>query len=918
MLIKPPIDEPNRAFALTSLFNNEFLNDFFKKNKLTNAIKTAHQRKINACTTVPQFQHVNNTAQVIDVITNHNIAIEQEQLLANYVQNISAELVDIDYLTLAVDLTEKDICSFLSKEDGIFKVKTKNRNSHLTVTSLAAKNKNKGFKEGDTKPFFTRCFELKVDGDAYKYVNIYFADKSHPRNLGRPLPHNLEIEFIPSRFAPGMIDLVFSHLKSVLKANRYPQLMNNSRVLRVDLGMNMFGVSQLFCFIDTINKKVSAGSCYPEDQNCLAMTTNLGSEDNSRASVYDKLAKELTKQFEEVVVGLQENINDLLEEIGGYDKAFSELLPIARYEFKHEDEFYLTEDNKSGNGKKVTLRLHQLALLKPEFGNTIFVKPSALQHVSPRTLKKLVRDKSVDEMKKLRELFNAEDAYLKLDEEKVLAAFLPHLTQLQSSILTPQKVGFISNFNYTQVVNEARDSLVPFQEILHERCSDQDEIITSDVQNIYVEGTPGSGKTTTMIKRVCYLIEQKKAEPEEICVLAFTKKAANHFKKQLLKKCPDAERVSVSTFSRWCNQTVTKFNFLTVLSADDSEALINRFINRVGNQEICSSASLRKKVVRVINHSTNFVKPHIPTSIKKLAPELVDYEKSVCRVFRLYRKHKEDRRLQDFNDILLNMKTMLDDTGNAKFLAQQLKYIFVDEAQDSSEVQWEILKSLSRQKANIFCVGDPAQSIYGFRGAKVAALENFTMMFHNAKKFALRKCYRSNHGIVNFCNAIRQGISGTLTLAISQDKSQYLPRLKPFADFTQAKAELLRDLKKIKELNSNPSVLVLSNYKKIITELKEAADEISSGMAIIFTNTHQGKGLEADITLIFDTSLGNGKLSTRKQEMCNLYVACSRAKRSLKVFYNPNRLPYYDTSKGQSKKASVINILHDIHHSLYK
>ena len=89
-------------------------------------------------------------------------------------------------------------------------------------------------------------------------------------------------------------------------------------------------------------------------------------------------------------------------------------------------------------------------------------------------------------------------------------------------------------------------------------------------------------------------------------------------------------------------------------------------------------------------------------------------------------------------------------------------------------------------------------------------------------------------------------------------------------------------------------------------------------MDIIFTNTHKGKGLEANIALVFDTSLGKGKLSARKQEMCNLYVACSRAKSRLKVFYNPSCLPYYDTSKGQSKKASTTNILHDIHHSLYK
>lgn len=914
MLTRTPIDASNSAKALKLLFSNKFLNDFFKKNKLNVAIKSAHQRKINACTTVPHFKHVNNTTQVIDVITNQNIAAEQEKLLANYVQNINTKMVDIDYLTLAVNLTENDIAALFSEEKAVLNVKTKARSSRLNVTLLAAKNKNQGFKTGDIKPFFTKCFRIIVDNDAHKYVNIYYADKSHPKNSDRTLTHNLEIEFIPSRFAPGTIDLIFLHLKSVFKANRYPQIIKHARVLRLDLGLNMFGVSQLFCFIDSINKKVSSGSCYPDDADCLAMTTNLGSENHSCAVLYDKVAKELTKFFEEVSVGLQENINDLLQEVGNYEKAYRKLLPTARYESKHRNMFYL---HHHISNKKVSITVDKLDQIVPEFGNTAFVKPTMLSKIKPAVLKQLVRNKSYGEIYKLRAFLETEDAYLKFDYEQVRTAFSPHLCQLQVSILDPKKIDCESGSNYTQLADAARNSLLPFQKQLHDRCSDQEAIIKSDIQNIYVEGTPGSGKTTLMINRVSHLLEQGVSQ-ENICVLAFTREAAKHFKSELLKKFPSAQHVSVSTFSRWCNQLVKKTDNLKILNADRAKELINQIIDQIGTKEICKSESLRNKIIRVINYSTNYSEPHVPTSIKKIAPELTQHEEVICKIFKYYTKCKLQNLLQDFNDIMLNMASKLENAESAKFIAKQTKYIFLDEAQDSNDVQWKILMSLSKQHANIFCVGDPAQSIYGFRGAKVKALENFTLMFNNSIKFTLRKCYRSNNGIVNFCNAIRKGISETLSLAISDDQSQYLPKVKAVNDFEAAKFELLRDLKKIKTRKPDSSILILAPYKKMVSELEEAATIISADMDITFTNTHKGKGLEADITFIFDTSLGRGKLSTRKKEKCNLYVACSRARHRMKIFYNPSQIPYYDTSKGQSKKASTNNILHDIHESLYK
>lgn len=912
----PPLDAPNSAMAQKALFANKFLNDFFDKNKLHVSIKTAHQRKINACTTVPQFQHINNTLQVLDVITNHDIAIEQEKLLANYVQNISSDMVDIDYLTLAVKLSDKDIKRFLSKEEGIQKLRTSARSNRLTVTKSSAENKNQGFKTGDTKPFFTKRYRIIVDNDKYKYINLYYADKANERNAGRSLTHNLEIEFIPSRFPPGMIDLVFLHLKSVFKGSRYPQLVNNARVLQLDLGMNMFGVSQLFCFIDTNNYQIKSGQCHPNEENCLPMTTTIGSHEHSHSIVYDKGAKEQTKFFEEVTVGLQENINDLLEEVGGRDEVYSALLPTARYETSHIDKFYLLKSSNEKR-KKSCIKFNQLEQIDPEFSNTIFVRPSVLSMLERSTLKKLVNDKSYAEMAKLRDFFISEDAYLRFDAKQVRSAFLPQLTALKSSITNPQKNEAESGFNYTAIVQEAKQSLLPFQQILHERCSDRDLIIQSEEQNIFVEGTPGSGKTTLMIDRVIHLLEIN-VPPEEICVLAFTKDASKHFKKELLKKCSSAKRVWVGTFSRWCNQTIKKINALTILNADESNALINRIIDRVGSDDFRERKSLRKKIIRVINYSTNYSKPHIPTSIKKIAPELAKFEESICEIFTHYTEYKELHALQDFNDILLNMHTQLKKPKVAKSIAQKLKYIFLDEAQDSSDVQWKILKCLSQHKTNVFCVGDPAQSMYSFRGAKSAALENFTMMFHHAKKYALRKCYRSNNGIVNFCNAIRKGISDGLSLAISKDESQYLPSLKAVKNFDEGKAELLRDLKKIRRLKPEASILVLSNYIKVVTELEEAAEDIAEDLNITFTNTHKGKGSEADITLVFDTSLGRGRHSTRKQEMCNLYVACSRAKQNLKIYYDPYKIPHYDTSKGQSKKASTINILRDIHESLYK
>lgn len=915
-----PLDASTSALALKSLFQNNFLNDFFNKSKLSKAIKAAHMRKINACTSVPLFQHIINTADVIDVVTNPAIAAEQEQLLAHYVQHINKSMVDIDYLTLEVNLKSSDIDKLLSKEDGILRVKTQSRSSSLTVTSHNAKNKNTGFKAKDKKPFFTKYFQILVDNDAYKYVNIYFADKSHVRNSDRVLTHNLEIEFIPSRFSSGMIKLVFSHLKSVFMSNRYPQIIRNAVVQRLDLGINLYGVSQLFCVIDTLNNKTSSGRCYPEDNDCLAMTTVLGSSDNSHAILYDKLAKELTKFFEEASVGLQENINDLLDEIGRSDDVYATLLTTARYEFSHIDNFYLQHSGSEKNNK-VRIKLHQLAQIESEFANTVFVKPTALAKLKPATLKKLVRDKSLNHVSKLRDFFKSEDAYLQFDNGQVRDAFLPLLSELRSCIVEPKKADVDSPFNYTALVQEAKHSLLPVKQILQERCSDRDPIIKSDLNAIYVEGTPGSGKTTLMVDRVVYLLNQR-IPPEQICVLTFTNDAKRHFQKALkvkLKKMElSASQVFVGTFSGWCNQVLKIYRPSKILDADSAEVVINEFIDELASEEICQSESMRSGILNTINFSTNFNEPHIPTSIRNVAPELAVYEKLISKIFRRYLKYKKRSQYRDFNDILLDMSKYLEESKNAESLVKKFQYIFLDEAQDSNDVQWEILRKLHEHSANIFCVGDPAQSIYGFRGARVDALANFTMTFRKAKKFSLRECYRSNSGIVNFCNSIRNGISRDLTVAFTKRDSKYLPRVQQIADFETAISELLRDLAKIERLKPDVSILVLAPYNDMVNELEEAACKFSSRLTIRFRNIHQAKGLEDDIVFYFDKSLGRGRMSSRKQEMCNFYVASSRARHKFKIFHNPDRTPYYDTTKGQSKKASTKHIINDINRSLYK
>jgi DNA helicase-2/ATP-dependent DNA helicase PcrA len=183
-------------------------------------------------------------------------------------------------------------------------------------------------------------------------------------------------------------------------------------------------------------------------------------------------------------------------------------------------------------------------------------------------------------------------------------------------------------------------------------------------------------------------------------------------------------------------------------------------------------------------------------------------------------------------------------------------------------------------------VGDPAQSMYGFRGAKHEYLDKFTKTFKNRKRFQLSKNRRSTKPLVQLANQIRYIINPKYSISVSvkEPQSTARPRLKSCDKLQDATKWLVND---IKIRQSSESQLILCRYNKQVETVekafKKAHIKYGSKKAIQVLTYHKGKGLEAEHCYVLDPQFSKSKLSSYKEELCNTYVALTRAKETLAI-----------------------------------
>jgi DNA helicase-2/ATP-dependent DNA helicase PcrA len=291
-----------------------------------------------------------------------------------------------------------------------------------------------------------------------------------------------------------------------------------------------------------------------------------------------------------------------------------------------------------------------------------------------------------------------------------------------------------------------------------------------DAMNLLVVAGAGCGKTRTIISRAARLIQQG-VNPASILLITFTNRAAKEIRQRIRQEVGDlARELQISTFHGYCFSVMTRLpksfeiKGLTILDADDQQSLVSLIIGQ---------RNFDKEFKKSLPKPARLINIYFPHEVRE----------GIRSIFDLYESEKKRRGYLDFDDLLEVYADILDKKPKLKHdLARQFSEVLVDELQDTNPLQVRTLRHFADEGVRLFCVGDPAQSIYGFRGASFEFIQRFNQQFDNTHKFLLADNYRSDQNILNLSNWLLDGsdVGYELRLKSALDIDEEKPNLIEF------------------------------------------------------------------------------------------------------------------------------------------
>lgn len=262
----------------------------------------------------------------------------------------------------------------------------------------------------------------------------------------------------------------------------------------------------------------------------------------------------------------------------------------------------------------------------------------------------------------------------------------------------------------------------------------------------------GSGKTRVLTHRICHIIKSGKAYGWNILAVTFTNKAAAEMKERITAMLGEENDVWVSTIHSFCSSVLRRYigklgyqtNF-SIYGEADRERVVKRVLREkhIENQddEMCEVIS------RVKNEDIK------PVEFRRIFGE--EQGELFYDVYESYEQSMKDNNALDFDDLLLKTRELFTTCSEAlEYYQNKLRYIHVDEFQDTNAVQMELIRLLAAKHGNLFVVGDDDQSIYGWRGAKIKNILDFDKNYPDAKVYKLEQNYRSTPQILTAANNV--------------------------------------------------------------------------------------------------------------------------------------------------------------------
>jgi DNA helicase-2/ATP-dependent DNA helicase PcrA len=393
--------------------------------------------------------------------------------------------------------------------------------------------------------------------------------------------------------------------------------------------------------------------------------------------------------------------------------------------------------------------------------------------------------------------------------------------------------------NQTKVFSE-NTTTTDFRRDLND---EQYRVVTEGDGYCLVLAGAGSGKTRTIVYRVAYLINHG-VQPDQILLLTFTNKAADEMMKrigQILDGHDTEVNVSRSrlrqvwggTFHSIANRLLRRYAArvgftpsFTILDQEDAKAMIKTCIKELGfdskEQRFPSSAVIQS----IASYAKNSMLS-VGSALEQKHPDFERLEKNIVAVLETYDHKKRTGNAMDFDDLLLNLYVLLNDCVDVRHeIAEQFRYILVDEYQDTNALQDFIVRMIAERHGNVLAVGDDAQSIYSFRAADIKNILQFPKQFVGTKQFTLETNYRSTPEILDLANDI-----------ISRNSNQFPKKLRAVLPGSS--------LPKVRALASaaREAEFIAQQVEDLISKQQVDPREI----AVLFRATHHSQALEFEL-----------------------------------------------------------------------
>ena len=513
----------------------------------------------------------------------------------------------------------------------------------------------------------------------------------------------------------------------------------------------------------------------------------------------------------------------------------------------------------------------------------------------------------------------------------------------QDEIRKPQffkrKIAFNGN-QETNITDEEKKLFQSFDFFLKELNEEQKKAVITPAKNVVCVAGAGSGKTRVLTKRVEFLIKYRSVKPSKILAITFTRKARQEMQHRL--KNAGVEDAKIETFNSFCEKILRLHNDkiydkpVRVMSYKDKIIGIKRALQNQ-NLDLKSAINIYFSYAQTKGKTDEQLAAifmndcFLALDTFKAQGGLVDFTKDAKPSFMKGAKlvyqtcieleeYMQERGLRDFSDQLLDALKFFKENPHLK---PEYDHVLIDEYQDVNASQIELIELLNSK--NMFCVGDPRQSIFGWRGSDIKFIMEFEQNYDGSEVIFLTKNYRSKKIIVDFmnraikklnmpdleCENEKEGLIKLLNFKTEQEEHMFV--LQAILGSEIEREEIFVLARMNKTLNEFSKLLKQNNILHVVKSDEQIKKIDAKQGEITLATVHAIKGLEAKLVFVLGSNSQNFPCKTSEHPVTDLiklqdydkeeeerrlfYVAVSRAKEKLVMTYTGKNPSYFITSE---------------------